>query len=138
MRLLLALGLLVLGAGAARAQDLEAFRTPSDNIHCLVISDGGATAIECELRERGNGDPIRPKPADCELDWGSRFAIADEGEAILLCHGDTLVAPDSAVLAYGEALARGGLSCLSEKQGLTCRNGKGRGFRLSRAEQELF
>jgi len=138
MRHLLALGLLVLGAGAALAQDLEAFRTPSDNIHCLVISEDGATSIECEVRERSNGDPIRPMPADCELDWGNRFAIGDKGEALLLCHGDTLVSPDAAILAYGETLERGGMSCHSEKTGLTCRNGEGRGFRLSRAVQELF
>jgi hypothetical protein len=138
MRFLLAATLAGLGAAPVLAQDLELFRTPSDNIHCLFIDEGGDIAVECELRQRAEGDPARPRPADCELDWGSRFALAARGEAGLVCHGDTLLSPGSPILAYGETRAHTGITCHSEKSGLTCRNLDGHGFRLARAKQELF
>jgi len=138
MKLLLAAGLLALGARAAFAQDLEPIRTPSDNIHCLFIDEEGEIAVACEMSERNAGAPARPMPVDCELDWGNRFAVAATGEAGLVCHGDTLISPASPILAYGEEMERGGIACLSEKTGLTCRNNDGHGFRLSRAKQELF
>jgi hypothetical protein len=42
------------------------------------------------------------------------------------------------VLAYGAQWTRDGLTCKSERAGVTCTNRKGHGFRLSRARQELF
>ncbi len=138
MKMLLAASLLALGAGPAIAEDLEPFRTPSDNIHCLFIDEEGEIAVECELRDRSSGEPARPMPDDCELDWGNRFALPATGVSGLVCHGDTLISPGSPTLAYGHEMARGGIACFSEKSGLTCRNQDGHGFRLARAKQELF
>ena len=41
-------------------------------------------------------------------------------------------------LGYGEVIEQAGLKCRSERKGLTCKNGRGHGFFLSKAKQELF
>jgi hypothetical protein len=131
------LALLALASPAA-AMDLESFRTPSDNIHCMLIRDGQAASVECELRSRNNARSALPQPADCDLEWGNRFALDAKGRAGMVCHGDTLITPDAPVLAYGTSLAWDGITCASSESGLTCKNRKGRGFSLSRAKQRLF
>ena len=126
-------------AAPVSAMDLQPFRTPSDNIHCLFIADDdGQSSVECELRSRNNDEPLLPVPADCDLDWGSRFALDAEGQAGMVCHGDTLISPDVPVVGYGRKSAFNGITCASEKSGLTCSNGQGHGFSLSRAKQRLF
>lgn len=133
-----AAALAVVFATPAAAMDLESFRTPSDNIHCMFIRDEGASLVECELRTQTNAKPALPRPADCDLDWGSRFALDAKGKAGMACHGDTLVSPDAPVLDYGRSLGWDGITCSSEQTGLTCKNRRGRGFTLSRASQSLF
>lgn len=122
----------------AAAMELRSFRTPSDNIHCMYIADEGRNSVECELRERTNKDPALPKPADCDLEWGSRFALDEHGEAGMVCHGDTLLNPGAPVLHYGRSNHLGEIWCRSSPSGLSCRNPDGHGFTLSRAAQELF
>lgn len=119
--------------------DLQPFRTPSDNIHCLFITDGGQSSVECDLRSRSNTRPVLPYPADCDLEWGDRFAVGAKGKPGLVCHGDTLYSPGSPVLAYGKSMSwKSGIACTSEKSGLTCKNRQGHGFSLSRSKQRLF
>ena len=125
-------------ATPAFAMDLQSFRTPSDNIHCMFITDGGATSVECELRSRTNVKPAQPQPADCDLDWGNRFALDAKGKAGMVCHGDTLITPDAPVVGYGGQATVNGITCQSAETGLTCKNRNGRGFSLSRAKQKLF
>ncbi len=126
-------------ATSATAMELRSFRTPSDNIHCLFIADDdGRSSVECELRKRNGVKPVLPKPADCDLDWGNRFALDAEGRAGMVCHGDTLISPDAPVLGYGKQADWNGIACASAESGLTCRNRKGSGFTLSRAKQSLF
>jgi hypothetical protein len=122
--------------GAIAHADTVNLRTPSDNIHC-AYDDDGTSYIRCDImnftRTLGQG------PADCDLEWGDAFEIGPgymRGEVI--CHGDTVRAPDAIVLGYGKTFAQGGLSCVSEKSGLTCRNKAGHGFFLSRARQKVF
>jgi len=123
----------------AAAMDVQSFRTPSDNIHCLFVTDDdGRSSVECELRTRNGVEPAMPQPADCDLDWGNRFALDAEGRAGMVCHGDTLISPDAPVLGYGKQADWHGIVCASEKSGLACRNREGRGFNLSRARQSLF
>ena len=135
-RLLFGTALLI--ATPASAMDLQSFQSPSDNIHCLFIADGGKTSVACELRSRSNTKPALPRPADCDLEWGSRFALEARGKAAMVCHGDTLVDPSAEVVGYGEQVSAGGISCQSAETGMTCKNKKGRGFSLSRAKQRLF
>ena len=122
---------------AAAHGDTVSFRSPSDNIHCAYDDYDGTPYIRCDIM---NYTPtIGGRPADCDLEWGDAFEIGPgyaRGEVI--CHGDTVRAPDALVLGYGKTFTQGGLTCNSEQSGLTCRNRKGHGFFLSRARQKVF
>lgn len=123
---------------ASAADDL-AFRTPSDNIHCQVeepFEPGGPTILRCDIMQRDNRPP--PRPRDCEQDWGMAFYVMDRDEpGQLMCVGDT-VRGNARVLEYGKMWRAAGFECVSQRDGLTCRNATGRGFKLSRKSQLLF
>jgi hypothetical protein len=115
----------------------EGFRSPSGNIHCQFFDGEGGATVRCDVRSMSNRPPPRPK--DCELEWGQAFEIsarATRGERI--CYGDTVQDNRLPVLPYGRSFQRGGIGCASEQSGVTCRNGGGHGFSLSRAAQSLF
>lgn len=125
-------------ASPATAMELESFRTPSNNIHCMYIEDEGRRSVQCEIHETTSARPALPRPGDCDLDWGDSFQLSESGRAGLVCHGDTIASPDSPMLAYGRSSHWGEISCRSAPSGLTCKNASGHGFSLSRAKQELF
>jgi hypothetical protein len=126
----------------ALAQEPQGFRTPSNNIHCLIedwrADDGKPKSqLRCDMAQLSG--PIPPKPADCEFDWGQAYAIMGDGLAgQRLCYSDTVMNPAYLVLPYGAAWQRGGYTCKSETSGLTCVNGLGHGFALSKQTQRLF
>jgi len=132
-----ALLVLAMAGGPALADDVVFFRTPSDNIHCGLIAGGGGLA-DCEIAEMSVRSPLPPRPADCDLDYGNRFQLEGAGPAIMGCYGDTVRTPDARVLAYGREIRVGQITCRSDSSGLTCRNGSGHGFFLSKGSQELF
>lgn len=139
MKYLVPVFLLATGAPPALAMDLQPFHTPSGNIHCLFITDGGQSSVECDLRSRTSTRAVLPQPADCDLEWGDRFALGAKGKPGLVCHGDTLFTPDSPVLAYGKTMTwKSGIACTAAKSGITCKNRQGHGFSLSRSKQRLF
>lgn len=112
------------------------FQTPSGNTFCLVYADEkGATSLECELKENTAKPPPRPK--DCELDWGNRFALPEKGAPVRGCYGDTLQG-DSPKLEYGKPWKQGVFSCEATAKRLRCTNSDGHGFELARATQKLF
>lgn len=112
------------------------FRSPTGNIMCHVVEDA-IPSLECELRETTNPPPQRP--SWCEQSWGQRFIIAADGETGEgVCHGDTLYNDGYQVLPYGSVWTSFGLTCSSERTGVTCHNEKGHGFYLSRARQHVF
>ncbi len=131
-RLSLALLLLATPATPALAQDAF-FQTPSGNIQCYA----GEDFVDCEIIESDVPPPL-PQPADCDLDWGSRFTVGDVGPGAMVCHGDTLRGQGYPVLGYGASLEVGAVTCSSEESGLTCLNRDGGGFTLSRRGQRLF
>lgn len=133
MRALL-LGLLLAAPLPAAAQGLTGFQTPSGNIHCL---GGDGWGVDCEILSMDTG-PLLARPWDCDLEWGSRFAVGPSGSAGMVCAGDTVRDPSHAVLPYGSSLRVGGVTCTSRESGLECRNAQGHGFRLSRGGQSLF
>lgn len=121
---------LLLAAGFAQA---EGFRSPSGNVHCMPGDAPGA--VECEIR--GPARPIRPKPRDCELDWGGRFSLSRNG-AQIICAGDTIFNDEHRVLPYGQTLRGNGWQCTSKTTGMTCSNSRGQGFEISSRRQRLF
>jgi hypothetical protein len=128
----------LLPAAPALADVPMSFRTPSDNIHCLIYNPGGPLVLDCELRQRDAGPPLLPRPVDCDLDWGNRFALSESGGGYMVCHGDTVVMPGSLVLPYGTVTRFGPFTCDSSESGLECRNDEGHGILLSRARQGVF
>lgn len=110
------------------------FRTPSNQIHCMFSSIG----VACEINQTFIKTPIRPRPKDCEYDWGHFFELADNGEAGLGCVSDSVSSDDSRVLGYGSYIKNGRITCFSEDRGLTCSNDIRHGFIISRQSQRLF
>lgn len=123
-------------AGPVEAGDFVTFQSPTGNIHCLMDAEGAFAYVRCDLRELTPS--YTSAPAGCDLDWGAAFAVEDRGKGYLVCAGDTVQNPGSAVLPYGEAISWGGISCVLAQTGVTCTNAEGHGFLVSRRRQELF
>lgn len=136
MRLALPAALACLVPLPLAAQDLVPFRTPSDNIHCLIVDMADWQGVRCDIADYTPS--FRKPPADCDLDWGGAFEVGATGRAGLACVGDTVRDPGAPVLGYGQQVDGPGLTCTSLQSGLTCTNADGHGFTLSRAAQELF
>ncbi|GAB1362893.1 hypothetical protein MASR1M32_21290 [Rhodobacter sp.] len=122
--------------GPALAQDYIGFQSPTGNIHCALYVWEGGTEARCDLRELTPS--YRKAPGDCDLDWGSAFAVPARGRSYLVCAGDTVQDPGNPVLGYGQAVSLGGISCVSAKTGITCTNAAGHGFSVAKAKQKLF
>lgn len=124
------IAIFLLAAMPAAAQ--QAFQLPSGNIHCREV--GGA--LRCDILQYGYTPP--PRPAACALDYGGAVRMTAHGPAGLLCHGDTVAAPQAAVLDYGATWRTKGISCVASQAGLRCVNEDGRGFTMARAALILF
>ena len=139
---LLMIALMLAGlALPALASDLEFFRTPSKNIHCIAYAGEGEDevgTVACDILEVTRRTVDVPRPDDCENEWGDRFEIGRTGRPQLVCHGDTLISEEGRTLAYGKSLTFGGVTCRSSAKGLECTNREGHGFFLSKARQRLF
>jgi hypothetical protein len=131
----LAAVLAVLGTGAL-ADDFIFFHSPSDNIHCVLMS-GEFEGLRCDMLQLSPS--FAERPADCDLDWGDSFGVGPrDRKGYLICHGDTVISPDSMELGYGASATLGDFTCLSEKSGMTCTNARGHGFAISKARQQVF
>ena len=133
--------LVIGGSGVGVAQDLTRFRTPSNRIHCMFVKNEGnaePNGIACDLDQTVIRTPIRPRPSDCEYDWGQRFELGNDSDSGLECASDWVGSDDSQVLAYGSSIKMGKIVCSSDMTGLICKNVKGHGFFLSRKVQRLF
>ena len=132
--------LLGLVATTAAAEELATeFKSPSGNILCSLSDYDNVRSVRCDIIEKDGKVPIQPAPADCEDDWGNMFTVPSSGPAALECAGDLVANPESAkVLKYGDVINKYGITCQSEKAGMTCINRDGHGFIVSRATQKLF
>lgn len=116
------------------------FRSPSGRILCAVRDSDGADpgSARCDVLDNTWKNP--PKPADCELDWGSSVEVTQgAGKARFACVGD--VATDGpAPLGYGRAVLVGSILCISRTTGVECLtvDGSNHGFRVSRAAYKLY
>lgn len=112
------------------------FQAPSGNIHCVMMEYEEPQWVRCDMIE--GTITYKKRPKDCDLDYGRSFYIDARGRGEVVCHGDTIINRRAAVLNYGQTVNVGGVSCTSERTGMTCRNTAGRGFSLSRAKQHVF
>lgn len=134
---LVSLVLAFVAPGVAMAQDYVTFKSPTGNILCGMFDDD-YPGVRCDMFEL-TPSYTRP-PAGCEHDWGSSFWIgsgARKGE--LACVSDAIADPrQTRVLPYGASVSFGGVTCRSEKTGVTCVNPAGHGFTIRKARQQLF
>lgn len=121
---------------ASGALALTSFVTPSRNIGCI----GDKSEVRCDIKETSGTPPKRP--ANCEQDWGSAFAVRATGRGRGVCAGDTVLpSPGQSgvkVIAYGKSIRFGKIACFSQRSGLTCRNPSPHGFTLSREAIRVF
>ena len=128
-----------LAGGGTRAQDFMGAQTPSHNIFCQASpadQDQPTPELRCDIEQVTSRPP--PAPRSCPLSWGDAFVIDPTGPGRLMCHGDTVKNPEDPVIAYGDQWRAYGFTCTSQTSGLTCVNGQGHGFSLSRAVQKVF
>lgn len=119
-------------APGALGQGLVGFQSPSKNIGC-VVSAGSA---RCDIAKRDWAPPR--KPASCDVDYGQGLTISRSGSrGRFVCAGDTALGSGK-ILAYGRSVKRGGMTCTSRESGVTCKNARGHGFRISRASYRVF
>ena len=130
-------GPLIAGCAVALAvpaqADITGFSSPSGNIYCMI----DASLVRCDIRNRDWSPP--PRPADCPsfTGYGQGIEIAPGKPARFVCAGDTTF--NTNVLAYGDGITAGALSCSSAETGITCRDsGSGHGFTLARQAYQLF
>jgi hypothetical protein len=119
------------------------FETPSRNIVCDYMSHGSGPSVFCAIKSG-----LKPPPPRKHCTVGDRVdtfvLLGAKGRATMpSCWGDPgpLVNDgQGTVLAYGRTLriAHGAIRCRSAVEGLTCRNGKGHGFFLSRKHSGRF
>jgi hypothetical protein len=124
---------------AAFGVDGPRFTTPTGNIACQMTdtSPTGDGEARCDVAERTW--PVPPKPADCTGAYGGGASVSGAGKGMLTCAGDTVADPGLRVLAYGQAVAYGGIVCDSQETGVRCVNrATGHGFRVARASYDLF
>lgn len=119
------------------AEESYSFKTPSQNIYCSYDDYSGTPEVRCDIISYTPTTGRRP--SDCDLDWGDSFVIgANDSIGYVICHGDTVISPEAETLPYGATWQKGGIACTSETTGLSCKNGKGHGFLVSKAKQKVF
>lgn len=127
---------LCFGAGSAFAQDYVVFHSPTGNIQCALYG-GDYAGVRCDMAQLT--PTYTTMPEGCEFDWGSSFGLdPNSRKGYLACVSDVVADTTGLELGYGEEVTLAGITCQSEKTGLTCINPAGHGFTLSKAKQKLF
>ncbi|MBO0900834.1 hypothetical protein J1G42_11740 [Cellulomonas sp. zg-ZUI222] len=105
-----------------------AFDLPSGNIACEMSPEG----VVCTIR---SFTYAAPRVTGCESPTGHVVRLDAEGFRFV-CEDDGVpqLPPDRAELAYGAQETQGGYTCASGKDGVTCTDAAGIGFRLARAQ----
>ncbi|WP_299774935.1 DUF6636 domain-containing protein [uncultured Tateyamaria sp.] len=129
--------LLILSTLPAHA-DVWSFETPSENIQCSVGQEVNFSDIYCTIIERG-GPLAYPRPSGCTASgWGHIFLMGNRGPVSMDCRPLDRNRDAQSQADYGVTATFGGITCTSERTGLTCRNEDGHGFFLSRRSQQVF
>lgn len=120
------------------AADVWSFNTPSGNIECTVGEGFEGSDIECTIYRRSQ--PARVSAlANCPVSRGVTFFMRNRGGVTATCASPgARPTGTQGVADYGVEGKFGGFTCFSATTGLQCRNQDGRGFHLSRANQQVF
>ena len=101
----------------------RSFQMPSKNIGCT----SGEGVLVCDILSGLKPEPKRK----CELDW-TGMELERLGPSQPRCAGDTAYDQSAPVLQYGTSWSRGGFTCVSQENGVQCRNEENHGFLLAR------
>jgi hypothetical protein len=105
------------------------FQMPSKNIGCAT----GEGVLVCDILSG-----LKPEPKkQCELDW-TGMEMERLGPSQPRCAGDTAYDQSAPVLEYGTSWSRDGFTCISQENGLQCRNEESHGFLLARETWTRF
>lgn len=135
MKHLIAVCLVFLPSWALSADRDTEFRSPSGGIHCMISQYDGERYVRCDIMD---ATASYPRPKDCDLDWGHAYGIEETGKGYMMCAGDTIGWNPVPTIPYGSSISDMGFVCRSERTGMTCENGQGHGFTVSRKKQKLF
>lgn len=110
--------------------ELTAFMSPSTNIVCTIDTD----RARCTIRDfdYNAGDA----PANCEVNPYGSVVVVEADEAGFSCVQRGLPT-QATVLDYGQSIDAHGFSCVSERDGVTCRSSSGASFKVARAAAEF-
>ena len=92
------------------------FQNASQNVSCNLNS--GAAA--CEINSHTYTPPTPPPPCTQHSAWGDRVYLAQGGTVQLDCHNDTLHVQGEQILANGQTLSAGTLSCTADTASVLC------------------
>jgi hypothetical protein len=92
------------------------FQNSAGNVSCNL---GGGSAA-CEISNRAYPPPTAPPPCAQHSAWGDRVSLTQGGTVQIDCHNDTLHVPGAQVLANGQTLSSGNLSCTADAASMRC------------------
>ena len=149
--------LLMLFQSSAFAQKLVFFSSPTKNINCIYeptqppnppyTKESADAYIRCDIMQFTPTLKLVPNQSKedieifgkCTIAKMKAFIIQEKGvQTKTYCPTDVPISDGQFVLDYGKSFTRGGLTCISQINGMMCQNGLGRGFFLSRSSQRLF
>jgi hypothetical protein len=78
------------------------------------------------------------KPGSCHAAWGQGLAVGPSGAAHFVCAGNSALNPGAASVANGRDVVYQGATCQVRFIGVTCFDGNGNGFYLSRTGYYFF
>lgn len=156
-KLLIASSFLILFQSSAFAQKLVFFSSPTKNINCIYepaqppnppyTKVSAEAYVRCDIMQFTPTLKSVPQQSKedieifgkCTVAKMKAFIIQEKGvQTKSYCPTDVPISEGQFVLDYGKSFTRGGLTCVSQMNGMTCENGLGRGFFLSRSSQRLF
>jgi hypothetical protein len=98
-----------------------AFHTPARAVYCEADKTGASVLLSCSVAGQG----VR------------QWRMRPQGSAqVRRVYAN--IATQTPVLAYGRTWRKAGFACTAQRTGLTCRNGSGHGWSLSRERQRIF
>jgi hypothetical protein len=148
---------LLLSQVSSFAQQLVFFGSPTKNINCMYMPTqppnppytkvSADAYIRCDIMQFTPTLKSVPQQSKedieifgkCTVAKMKAFIIQEKGvQTKSYCPTDVPISEGQFVLDYAKSFTRGGLTCVSQMNGMTCQNELGHGFFLSRSLQRLF
>lgn len=135
------------GIQQSHAADVVFFSSPTKNINCTYEPTQPAKPpytkvsadayVRCDIMQFSPTLKSIPQQSKedieifgkCTIAQMKAFIIQERGvQTKTYCPTDVPISEGQFVLDYGKSYTRGGLTCISQMNGMTCQNGLGHGF----------